>query len=102
MVLGSPLSEHVRGHVVKRIIGDDRARLLSKIARTAGDHWLWTGAKNGRGYGNFYLQGRYVGAHRAAYMLLVGPIPVGLEKCRNAAAERSRQRRIAREREQAA
>ena len=40
--------------------------------------WLWTGARWQNGYGMFYLDGRQVGAHRTAYRLLVGEIPVGL------------------------
>ena len=37
--------------------------------------WLWTGSINNKGYGR--LSGVY--AHRAAYELLVGPIPEGKE-----------------------
>lgn len=54
-------------------------RFWAKVDRVGGC-WLWTAAKNGDGYGNFWLgrpQGS-VGAHRFAYELLVGPIPEGL------------------------
>lgn len=40
--------------------------------------WLWTGAKSKQGYGAFYLNARMHPAHRAAYILFVGPIPRGL------------------------
>lgn len=37
--------------------------------------WEWTKRLNPGGYGSFYLNGRLVGAHRAAYLLLAGEIP---------------------------
>lgn len=40
---------------------------------------IWTAGKCHRGYGNFTMNGRLVKAHRAAYELLVGPIPPGLQ-----------------------
>ena len=44
--------------------------------------WIWTagqrGGTEGARYGAFWLDGRYHGAHRVAYELLVGPIPPGL------------------------
>lgn len=72
----------------KRIVGDDRARLLSKIDSSGGPDacWPFTGALTGKGYGNFYMGGKYIGAHRAVWMLLVGEIPDGLEvdhQCHN-------------------
>lgn len=58
---------------------------------TLGRCWLWTGArsttrKGEAGYGNFAMDGRHVGAHRAAIVMSSGPIPAGLEPdhlCRN-------------------
>jgi hypothetical protein len=50
--------------------------------------WLWTAAKTNHGYGNFWTSAAYVGAHRVAYELEVGPIPAGLDLdhlCRNRA-----------------
>lgn len=41
--------------------------------------WLWIGAKNPNGYGQFWWNGRLGLAHRYAYELLVGPFPDGLE-----------------------
>lgn len=40
---------------------------------------LWIGPKSsGTGYGSFWMNGGNIGAHRAAYLLFVGPIPPGL------------------------
>lgn len=41
--------------------------------------WPWTATIESNGYGRFYLHGRLEWAHRAAYILLVGPIPDGHE-----------------------
>lgn len=50
--------------------------------------WLWLGTRR-KGYGRFQsIDGRRLSAHRVAYELLVGPIPVGLvldHLCRNRA-----------------
>lgn len=40
----------------------------------SGDCWMWTGGTDHRGYGNFFLNGRAVKAHRAAWILTFGPI----------------------------
>jgi hypothetical protein len=40
--------------------------------------WIWTGAKNAKGYGRFWWHGRLHLAHRWAYERVNGPIPVGL------------------------
>lgn len=40
--------------------------------------WIWTGGKFGNGYGAVSLDGRHMPAHRASYMVNVGPIPEGL------------------------
>jgi hypothetical protein len=58
-----------------------RVVLMERIDRS-GDCWLWTGAKNPKGYGK--ISQRY--AHRMVYEALVGPIPEGLvidHLCRN-------------------
>ena len=50
--------------------------------------WIWGGSKSKSGYGMCSIGGRAVGAHRAAYELVVGPIPDGLvidHLCRNRA-----------------
>lgn len=72
------------------IVGDDKARLLSKINQSGpiptynkqlGPCWIWTGNVHPTtGYGHFVRKGvRTPLAHRASYELLVGPIPTGLQ-----------------------
>lgn len=39
--------------------------------------WLWTGAKDQRGYGMFWTVGRSARAYRWAYEHFVGPVPAG-------------------------
>jgi hypothetical protein len=44
--------------------------------------WPWVGGASGKGgYGEFNLNGRIMGAHRASYELFVGPIPEGQDIC---------------------
>lgn len=64
-----------------RIFGDDRRRLLSKLDTTGGalSCWPYLGARTGWGYGNFAMGGRYYGAHKAAHLLFIGPVPEGME-----------------------
>lgn len=64
-------------------------RFWSKVD-TSGPCWEWTATRNHLGYGQIWSgpRGRLLMAHRAAYELLVGPIPEGLELdhlCRNRA-----------------
>ena len=56
-----------------------RERLLEKT-RVGGvdDCWEWTAYKTPDGYGMIGRDGKVVGAHRAIYELLVGPISDGL------------------------
>lgn len=42
------------------------------------DCHIWVGGKESRGYGQFYLGGKSIGAHVAAYMLHIGEIAKGL------------------------
>lgn len=44
--------------------------------------WLWNAAVDKEGYGRFALDGHNpIGAHRAAWELFVGPIPIGMLVC---------------------
>ncbi len=57
---------------------------IRKYIHQTGDCWVWTGAKSGNGYGNYWNRG----AHRVVYELLVGEIPKGKQLdhlCRNRA-----------------
>jgi hypothetical protein len=61
-------------------------RFLAKVHKISSGCWLWTGAKKETGYGMMRVCGRITGAHRAAYLLLVGDIPADREVdhlCRN-------------------
>jgi len=61
-------------------------RLLAFVDHTSGDCWPWQGALGSNGYGRFTLRGVAMTAHRAAYLLLVGTIPAGMQidhLCRN-------------------
>ena len=63
-------------------------RFWSKVDRSSGLFTCWTfnGARNADDYGAFRFEGATRLAHRVSYMVLVGPIPDGLELdhlCRN-------------------
>ena len=45
------------------------------------DCWDWGGAKSPGGYGKIRVNKRYIGSHRIAFMLEVGPIPEGMVVC---------------------
>lgn len=74
---------HGSVHAVKVIHGDPLAAFLSKVDKS-GSCWEWTGSRSSHtGYGMFnYLKPDGVRkpttAHRAAWDLLVGPIPAGM------------------------
>lgn len=58
------------------------ARFNARYAIAANGCWLWTGGREPRdGYGNFYVRTHKVPAHRAAWVLLRGPIPTGMFVC---------------------
>ena len=52
-------------------------RFWSSVEKTT-SCWLWRGNKSGRGYGNLWVAGVYILAHRLSYELHSGPIPHGL------------------------
>lgn len=59
------------------------ARFMAKVAvPIAGSNcWKWIGAKKRSGYGNFYMHGKYLGAHRASFVLFRGDIPASTYIC---------------------
>lgn len=66
-------------------------RLRSAYVVDESGCWLWQRHLGPGGYGTFNVDGRRMGAHRASYLLLVGPIPDGLDidhQCHNEAAAR--------------
>lgn len=58
----------------------DAAGLLSRADCSGGPDacWLWLKSAGSHGYGQTFLGGTVVVAHRAAWTLLVGPIPEGM------------------------
>jgi hypothetical protein len=62
-------------------------RLLQMVRGNA-ECWPFGGALSPNGYGNVTIDGVRIGAHRAMYELMVGPIPEGMQLdhlCRNRA-----------------
>lgn len=53
-------------------------RFWAKVNKTK-TCWLWIGAINTHGYGNFYAEGIFWSAHRFAYTRSVGKIPKGYD-----------------------
>lgn len=49
-----------------------------KVNKSAGC-WEWSAGKSREGYGDFWLNGTMVRAHRVSYEWANGPIPVGLQ-----------------------
>lgn len=71
--------------VPKRMKFADRIHL---IAGEVDACWLWPLSRATHGYGQVRIGGKTMRAHRAAYELLIGPVPEGLELdhlCRNRA-----------------
>jgi len=58
------------------LTGKYAATFLSRVRRTEGC-WYWSGAHISQGYGETWDGTHPILAHRAAYELWVGPIPVG-------------------------
>lgn len=57
-----------------------------KVKRTASGCWIWIGATYASGYGQIWVNGRLLRAHRVFFEHLVGPIAEGMELdhlCRN-------------------
>lgn len=57
---------------------------LAKVDAFFGDTsrcWEWTGAEKGNGYGNMTMNGQNIPAHRASFILFIGPVPSHLDVC---------------------
>ncbi len=46
-----------------------------------GDCWRWTGARDDKGYGRIYLEGKFWLAHRFSHTIHFGEIPIGMFVC---------------------
>jgi hypothetical protein len=82
--MSEPIERDGRGRF-SRYAKDPWERLSGKIEQGP-ECWEWRGARNWAGYGQSSLYGKVMQAHRAVYLLLVGPIPDGYQLdhlCRN-------------------
>lgn len=54
-------------------------RFMSKVSRQQSESgcWLWMASCNQDGYGKFSINRKELGAHRASWQLMRGPIPSG-------------------------
>lgn len=52
-------------------------RFMDKL-RTSPNCWIWTGAVNSNGYGQLWVAGTKMYAHRFAYEYFIRPIPDGM------------------------
>lgn len=84
-VKGQPV-RFIRGHSNSPSRSPD-IRLWGNVERQPGDGcWVFTGARDSKGYGQIGVAGRTVRAHRLAWELTHGPIPEGqdvLHTCDN-------------------
>lgn len=62
---------------------NELARFMAKVSgpSISSSCWKWIGAKKPSGYGNFYMRGKYLGAHRASFLLFRGDIPDSTYVC---------------------
>jgi hypothetical protein len=54
-------------------------RFFKKVCKATPDQcWIWTGAKDARGYGSLTIDKKSYKAHRVSWAFFNGPIPAGL------------------------
>lgn len=53
-----------------------KVRMFTDVAGET--HWLWSGCRDKKGYGQFRMNSRAHWAHRLSYATFVGPIPDGM------------------------
>lgn len=69
-------------HIEIELSASDVFRFWSKVARRGPDEcWDWTAGTFKGGYGQFWLNGTSVKAHRVAWVLSNGPMPAGVLAC---------------------
>jgi hypothetical protein len=64
--------------IVKQLKGLPLSERLSRHSVVSDGCWGWSGKVNSSGYGIVFFGGRWVGAHRAAWVLANGEIPAEL------------------------
>lgn len=79
VVKGQP-TRFRKGHHRRRPALD---RFMSKVVWNGDEDecWEWQGSCDTKGYGEFWADGRVIGAHRFAWQLFNGSIPDGLFVC---------------------
>ena len=65
----------------KRLESDSLIERFRKYAMQQEGCWVWTGPRNGSGYGTLRNRGKGIQAHRIAYELVHGSIPPNLLVC---------------------
>jgi len=71
----------IKTNLIPELSEKDKTRFWAKVdVRGLGECWEWKGGKS-HGYGAFYLQGVIYPAHRVAWVLANGPIPLGKFVC---------------------
>jgi hypothetical protein len=73
--------QHTAQFCSRACLKNPKARLLRRVVTAADGCWNCRGATNDGRYCVVAVNGRKTLAHRAAYELLVGPVPEGLEVC---------------------
>jgi hypothetical protein len=72
-------------NVIKGIRGfvsiDAEKRFFSKVNKMPSGCWEWTGCRAPYGYGDFYVNGKTIRAHRYSYQVFVGPLKKGMFIC---------------------
>lgn len=63
------------------VITNPKKTLIKNISKDLDGCWVWQKGKTKAGYGQITVRGETVYAHRLAYSLFVGDIPVGKEVC---------------------
>jgi hypothetical protein len=68
--------QYILGHNA-RIVRPAAERFWERVVKHVGC-WVWTAARDRKGYGRLYDGGRYVLAHRLSWELHNGPVPEGV------------------------